>query len=610
MKKNYLLILGVGVSVFSFGQKKIVEKMPAHEGLTVDVTSVKPKAQMLTKAAGDVLYSETFNGSISNWTTSGTDGALWLFDLDGPDGQFSSTTNADILTSTTAANGFMIFDADLSNPSSPYVNRQGSLVSPIIDMTGNLTANIKFQHAYRTCCSASFYPKLEVTTDGFATVTEFNITATGVGVNDFSGTVVKEVNISNYLATATNLQNFQFRFNFDGVSGSSSHYFWEMDDIQIIVPYDYSISANLDYIGSTGYWGARLPYSMIPRSQLAPIDFAMLVENKGGMTQTDIALTTNVPEGSFTNTGTGYTVIPGEIDTVFGSQSFTPANLNMVYNPAYMVNSMSNTDIDATDNDYTGTPITVNDSVYARDMDAIDGGTYNQGQGYEAGSIFDMYSDVKALSASIFVRSTTNPGAQIYARIYSIDPATGDFVFLSETDLHTVASGDLGQMITLPFADQPDLVDSAYLLVAGSYGDGGATDDFIVGTSGSSEPQTSFYFDMTDQTWYYTTSTPMVRFNLSRGLGLEENNLLSSVNVYPNPAVDKVNLDFNLSSESAIEVSITDLAGKVVYTNNLGNKTAGTHTLSLNTSELSNGVYVVSIRGDKGTSTQKLTIKK
>ena len=610
MKKNYLLILGLTVSVVCFGQKKSVSKKPDYKGLCADVTTAKPKAPLSPKAAGDVFFHEEFNGSMGAWTTSGPDGAIWMFDTDGPSGQFSATDNSDMIASTTNANGFMNFDADAANPSTPYTDKQGSLVSPVIDLTGRPSVSIRFQHAYRTCCTAAFYPKLEVTTDGFNTFTTYDVREMGVGVNDFSETVLKEVNIDNFLATAADLTNFQFRFNFDGISNSSSHYFWQVDDVDLFEPYQYSLRAIVPVWGTTGFWEVRLPYGMVPVTQLAPIDYSLIVENKGSVTQTDIVMETTIPEASFSNSGTPGTVTSFSIDTIHASAPFMPDGTLTTYNPAFSISS-SNADADPSDDMVDGMPVIVNDTVYARDMNLVDGGSYNQGQGFEVGNIFDMFASANTRSASVFVRSTSNTGANIYVRLYSIDVATGDFVFAAESDLHTVTDTDKGTLVTLMFQDVVTLMpDNSYLVVAGSFGDGGATDDLIVGTSGSSEPQTTYYFDMVDQTWYYTTSTPIVRMNLISEAGLAENEQFASLNIFPNPAKDKVSIDFNLKNEASVSIQLTDLTGKVISTKTLGNTPAGTHSAILETASVSNGVYVLNVIANGEVSAHKLVINK
>lgn len=743
MKKAYLIILSLGFFAASYGQKKIVSKQPAYEGLCVDVTSVKSHAPIGNKSPGDVFYEEEFNGSMGEWTASGPDASIWMFDTNGPDGQFSSQTNNDIITSTTASNGFMIFDADAADNVQPYENKQGSLVSPVIDLTSQPSVSIRFQHAYRTCCTEAFYPMLEVTTDGFATVSSYNVEQIGIFVNDFSGTVIKEVNIDGFLATASNLSQFQFRFNFDGITNSSSHYFWQIDDVELFVPYEYSLTALVPYWGSTGYWEARLPYYMVPQSQIAPIDYSVIVESKGSVSQTDVQLITNVPEASYVNTGNMETVAAFFVDTVSASAPLIPDGSLTTYSSDFNVVS-SNTDIDPSDNVLPGHSFQVTQGVYARDRDVVDGSSYNGGEGFEVGNIFDIYADAITSSATVQVRSTSNTGASMYIRIYTYDEATGNFDFLTESDLHMITEEEKGTMVTLMFQDEVTLTANlAYLVVAGSFGDGGLTNDLMVGTSGVSEPQTSYYYDMVEEDWFYTISTPIVRLNLgvppvisssdadnflcdgetltltsssatdnvwstgettqsievstsgvysvtanglpSTGVNVTVNpeintntttsagtissnmsgaayqwidcnngnaavaganaqtftptvngsyaviitlsgcadtsacviinnaalNELENTNdlsVYPNPAKDKISVDFKLAQESAVTIQLTDLAGKVISSKVLGSKAAGTHSAVIETAAVSNGIYVLKLVTPGETSSHKVVI--
>ena len=756
MKKSYLLILGLSFSAITFAQKKIVDRSPNETGLSVDnsVRTIKKGTTVTTKTEGDIFGADDF-ASMGTWTTSGPDGTVWMYDTDGPDGQYSSTTNADIITSTTAANGFMIFDADLSNtPGNPatFVDRQGSLVSRVFDLTGQTSLNIRFQHAYRTCCSASFTPLLEVSVDGFATFQSYDVTATGIGVNDFSETVLEEVNIGDFLvANVANLNNFQCRFNFDGVAGATSHYFWQVDDFEFFTPYSYSLVTRLEYWGTTGFWEERMPYSMIPSTQVAPIDFSILVENTGVVTQNDVVLTTTIPEGSFTNVGTPSIINFAETDTLNMTVSFTPTTTLTTYNPSFAVTS-GNVDAFPADNDLVGVPFEVTDGFYARDMRVIDGSQSNTGLAYEAGNIFDIFTDAVTSSGSMYISSTTNVGSVVYLRLYTIDPATGDFVYADESLPYTITTADLSTMLTLNLQNPVNLLaNNSYLLVGGTLGDGGATNDLRIGTSGTSAAQTSFFLDEAG-TWFYTTSTPMVRMFLGTpaptpvvtstdtdnilctggsltltsdivggnvwsdgttqvgttdaitvttagtytvtndgmtsapitvtiqainttitvsggalsvptqngaayqwgtcspvatipgatlntftapanadysvavtingcsaisipcatvsGVGLNENEAFSSFSVYPNPADENIAIDFSLRAESAVNVSITDLSGKVVYTSNLGNKTAGASSLNVNTAAFANGIYVVNVLTNNGIATEKLVIRK
>lgn len=71
--------------------------------------------------------------------------------------------------------------------------------------------------------------------------------------------------------------------------------------------------------------------------------------------------------------------------------------------------------------------------------------------------------------------------------------------------------------------------------------------------------------------------------------------------IYPNPATDVI----NIKAERAIDVTITDLQGRVVYT---AQNITGLHPVA--TTEMSNGVYLVHTGKGKQTHTTKLLIAK
>ena len=127
----------------------------------------------------------------------------------------------------------------------------------------------------------------------------------------------------------------------------------------------------------------------------------------------------------------------------------------------------------------------------------------------------------------------------------------------------------------------------------------------VVGTSGSSEAQTSFYLDEAG-TWFYTTSTPMVRMNFSAA-GIEDNDASFGLNVYPNPAENEANISVSVENAN-VAVSLTDLSGKVVYNNNLGTVN-GTKNVTINTSNFANGIYMVAVNSNGNISTKKLVIR-
>lgn len=91
----------------------------------------------------------------------------------------------------------------------------------------------------------------------------------------------------------------------------------------------------------------------------------------------------------------------------------------------------------------------------------------------------------------------------------------------------------------------------------------------------------------------------MARYNLNWINGIEElNNAFSNVVVYPNPATDYVQLGFNLTNNTSMNIQLVDMLGKVVGSQNyIG--TLGINTLTINTENITSGLYqlVINVNG-------------
>ncbi len=66
--------------------------------------------------------------------------------------------------------------------------------------------------------------------------------------------------------------------------------------------------------------------------------------------------------------------------------------------------------------------------------------------------------------------------------------------------------------------------------------------------------------------------------------------------IYPNPAVSQATLAFNLPQRSTVEVSILDVQGRTLARVHNGELAAGRHSLALNVSGFSSGLYLTRLR--------------
>jgi hypothetical protein len=84
---------------------------------------------------------------------------------------------------------------------------------------------------------------------------------------------------------------------------------------------------------------------------------------------------------------------------------------------------------------------------------------------------------------------------------------------------------------------------------------------------------------------------------------------LGTISLYPNPTTEISTLKINVQSACVINVSITDITGKVVSTPVLAhNLTLGYNNIVINTKELTNGIYFVTLKNDNSKETVKLIV--
>ncbi|HNW89430.1 MAG TPA: C10 family peptidase [Bacteroidales bacterium] len=99
-----------------------------------------------------------------------------------------------------------------------------------------------------------------------------------------------------------------------------------------------------------------------------------------------------------------------------------------------------------------------------------------------------------------------------------------------------------------------------------------------------------------------------LNYTSSTQLGLEENGNLSGMNIFPNPAKNILNVQFTLHEPENLSVELCSMTGVVVYKEEQYNFDGNYHTV-INTSGLSQGVYLLRITGDTQSVCKKIIIE-
>ncbi len=110
-------------------------------------------------------------------------------------------------------------------------------------------------------------------------------------------------------------------------------------------------------------------------------------------------------------------------------------------------------------------------------------------------------------------------------------------------------------------------------------------------------------------------NAPMVRLKVSQNplsiSGVTPATPSFNLNAYPNPAQNETTIEYALTSNANVYITVTDIMGREVVRLNEGNKAANTvNRVSLDTKNLNNGTYFYTINVNGVKETKKLVINK
>lgn len=453
--------------------------------------------------------------------------------------------------------------------------------------------------------------EFQISTDGVSWITVGSNAdmpvLSSAGGSAYSNPNNKSINLATYLPA--NPSPIWIRFSWTtAFPGSATNpnvwitYGWYIDDVKIVT------NPTNDLTVTASAWGtAGLNYFQIPTTQVAPIEFSASVFNGGQNTQYNAKLNVNVNSGLFTGSSAPANIPSLDSLDMVTSTTFTPPANTASYTVVRTISSDSTDDVPA-NNALANLNFSVTNFIYARDNNTVSGNTSNGADGFEAGNLFDIFADqtLKAINVRLAGgTSGTTIGTEIYAKLYSIDPTTGDFIFEAESDPLIVASNNLNTNLVMQLQTPVDmLANTTYLAVVASYAGG-----LKVANAGTSDPQTSFFYDTPTDTWFYQTSTPYVRLNFDPSVGLEEEiTEINSMSLYPNPTNSNSSLKIDVKNAGNALVTINDLSGKQVSIAN-SMMFAGENTINLSTENLTAGVYFVNVELQGTSKSIKLTKK-
>jgi thiol-disulfide isomerase/thioredoxin len=101
-----------------------------------------------------------------------------------------------------------------------------------------------------------------------------------------------------------------------------------------------------------------------------------------------------------------------------------------------------------------------------------------------------------------------------------------------------------------------------------------------------------------------------INFSSNSVTSITESEIVNSINLYPNPASDNAFVEFDLVESATVSITIMNAVGQKVIEQHLGKINSGLQKNNINTSNLENGMYFVTINAGDKTIIKKLTINK
>ena len=673
---TFLFVALLGLTMFAQAQR--ITDVYTFAQVPMELTDAEAQAmrgsgesalEVAQRGGGTILFYEDFangfegNNGIGAWTAEDTgEGMIWQavdeagngYYADGtasgvqpPAGEFS--TNIASMNSTTADNGWMVFDCDYFNTpiSEGYENTEGWITSPTLDFSAVGSVVITWEQYFRYCCYPYAPIYLQVSNDGGATWTTF----------DAHGSFIESANTAsaNVLTTSVDIScaaaysaEVQVRFSYlqaPETGDAYSHYYWGIDDVTIS---ENPVANDLAVVQVTnGDVYNVFEYRVTPLEQAIPeadggLLAGVLYRNNGNADQDETTVTVKIYDEGGTELSSTTTELgtvnsfanaancpANSQDTVYVATGWTPtATGNYVLEATI---ASANEDESSDDNTLSKVIVYTDDEYGHDDESTLDveftprdsdiEGLFNP-CGY--GNYFHMHN-AGSMAYGVTVRFGPSCGGgdlEFETRLYTYDGAVGltdspfETTYWTYDDAWTPSSVETSDYVYLPFEDPIELTNENFYFV-------GVINEFeseaqltVLGNADSDTDNSTGDYNLTgagDYVWFTSqTATPAIRLILSERVGIDEianrNGIELHQNV-PNPANGTTMIRFELLQARNVTVEMRDLQGRLIQAVERGQLPAGMHQVDLNVADLQGGIYTYTLVADGMRLTKKMMVK-
>ena len=322
LHKRFFLSCGVLLALTASGQRQTPVASSTIEAQNAKMLGEELKLSSNTSGGDIILFQETFSNGFDGeglngaWTASDNlDGNLWIWVT--PEGQglysdmatttgsnhpggFYSGNFSDGLLSTTASNGWMIFDNDFwhdgaINGDNPAYDTDGTLTSPWMNFEETGSVVVSWESFFRYCCYpyAPIYLDVGYTIEGVTSWTTFD--AHGNFIESANSASANPLPVSvDVSCVAAYQDSVQLRFAYrqaPETGNAYSHYFWGIDDVTVT---SNNVANDLEITQVTNgnvftVWEYRLtPFNQAINGGDGGLIAGVMYKNTGTETQTNV----------------------------------------------------------------------------------------------------------------------------------------------------------------------------------------------------------------------------------------------------------------------------------------------------------------------------------
>ncbi|UKN00838.1 T9SS type A sorting domain-containing protein [Paracrocinitomix mangrovi] len=398
--------------------------------------------------------------------------------------------------------------------------------------------------------------------------------------------------------------------------------FFILFPFELFAQVDLSVESVHHRMGVSGNYQKGMEYFYVPDFYAGDVELSAIVTNQGIDTAHNAYISVDVfHNGSFANTheSSPIDLCGGCTDTFYVQNNYIITSYIQnrdfefeVFSDESDVNLNNNLDSAFIKYESSGNGYQLrrdNDSVYGY-LDSIPGVSFDP-QCF--GNEYDVLHDLKIPRVQVYISDDQNNlNELIFLSIFFKDISDSTWTWGTQTYDYTINQSDLGNWVIIDLFDDFYMCEGQKMLVNAcdyvgqvKFGLGQPTDDSTSwGWAWSSQYEPEFSLNQV-----VLCHPIVVEADCDAGInGVEINDF--KIKVLPNPIKDIAQVEFNLSQATNVQLTVSDISGRIYENLEFGHLKQGEQILSLNFKDYLTGVYILTLTTENQSENKRIIVSR